>query len=234
MVRVKICGIRTVEAARAAVEAGADALGFVFAPSPRQVTPQEAERIIRQLPPFVSRVGVFVDTPRREALEIAGFCRLDVLQFHGAEPPDYCRDWQQQVIKGFRVRDGSVLEQMDRYEVAAFLLDAYVPGRAGGTGQRFDWDLARQAAVPGPAGCPPPHPDLRSGLKNTEHMGAVRRRIILAGGIAPDNVEQAIRQATPYAIDVSSGVETGGVKDPDKIRALLMEVRRLDDELDQN
>ncbi len=217
MVRVKICGIRTVEAARAAVEAGADALGFVFAPSPRQVTPQEAERIIRQLPPFVSRVGVFVDTPRREALEIAGFCRLDVLQFHGAEPPDYCRDWQQQVIKGFRVRDGSVLEQMDRYQVAAFLLDAYVPGRAGGTGQRFDWDLARQAAAPAKASA-----------------DRARRRIILAGGIAPANVEQAIRQAMPYAIDVSSGVETGGVKDPDKIRALLMEVRRLDDELDQN
>ncbi len=217
MVRVKICGIRTVEAARAAVEAGADALGFVFVPSPRQVTPQEAERIIRQLPPFVSRVGVFVDTPRREALEIAGFCRLDVLQFHGAEPPDYCRDWQQQVIKGFRVRDGSVLEQMDRYQVAAFLLDAYVPGRAGGTGQRFDWDLARQAAAPAKASA-----------------DRARRRIILAGGIAPANVEQAIRQAMPYAIDVSSGVETGGVKDPDKIRALLMEVRRLDDELDQN
>ena len=152
MVRVKICGIRTVEAARAAVEAGADALGFVFAPSPRQVTPQDAERIIRQLPPFVSRVGVFVNTPRREALEIAGFCRLDVLQFHGEEPPDYCRGWRQQVIKGFRVRDGSVLEQMDRYEVAAFLLDAYVPGRAGGTGQRFDWDLARQAAGPQTSG----------------------------------------------------------------------------------
>jgi phosphoribosylanthranilate isomerase len=208
MVRVKICGIRTVEAALAAVEAGAHALGFVFAPSPRRVTPQEAERIIRELSPFVSRVGVFVDAPRREALEIAGDCRLDVLQFHGGEAPDYCRGWQQQVIKAFRVRDGSVLEQMDRYEVAACLLDAYVPGRAGGTGQRFDWDLARQAGE--------------------------RRRIILAGGITPDNVEQAIRQARPYAIDVSSGVETGGVKDPDKIRALLMAVRRVNDELDQS
>jgi phosphoribosylanthranilate isomerase len=208
MVRVKICGIRTVEAALAAVEAGADALGFVFAPSPRRVTPQEAERIIRELPPFVSRVGVFVDAPRREALEIAGDCRLDVLQFHGGEAPDYCRGWQQQVVKAFRVRDGSVLEQMDRYEVAACLLDAYVPGRAGGTGQCFDWGLARQAAE--------------------------RRRIILAGGITPANVEQAIRQARPYAIDVSSGVETGGVKDPDKIRGLLMTVRRLNDEFDQS
>jgi phosphoribosylanthranilate isomerase len=208
MVRVKICGIRTVEAALAAVEAGADALGFVFAPSPRRVTPQEAERIIRELPPFVSRVGVFVDAPRREALEIAGDCRLDVLQFHGGEAPDYCRGWQQQVVKAFRVRDGSVLEQMDRYEVAACLLDTYVPGRAGGTGQCFDWGLARQAAE--------------------------RRRIILAGGITPANVEQAIRQARPYAIDVSSGVETGGVKDPDKIRGLLMTVRRLNDEFDQS
>ncbi len=209
MVRVKICGIRTPEAAQAAVDAGAHALGFVFAPSPRRVTPQEAERIIRELPPFVSKVGVFVDAPRREVLEIAGVCRLDALQFHGGEAPDYCRGWQQQVIKAFRLQDGSVLEQMDQYDVAACLLDAYVPGRAGGTGQRCDWDLARQAAAPG-------------------------RRIILAGGLTPDNVEQAIRQARPYAIDVSSGVETGGIKDPDKIRSLLMTVRRLNDEFDQS
>jgi phosphoribosylanthranilate isomerase len=219
MVRVKICGIRTLEAARAAVEAGAHALGFVFAPSPRQVTPQEAERIIRALPPFVSRVGVFVDAPRREVLEIAGVCRLDALQFHGGEAPDYCRGWQQQVIKAFRLRNGSVLEQMDRFEVEACLLDAYVPGQAGGTGQCCDWDLARQAAVPGSSGAGGRVPP---------------RRIILAGGLTPDNVEQAIRQARPYAIDVSSGVETGGVKDPDKIRALLKAVRRIDDELDQN
>ncbi|MGD0621269.1 MAG: phosphoribosylanthranilate isomerase [Thermacetogeniaceae bacterium] len=208
MARVKICGITTLDAALAAVEFGADALGFVFAPSPRRVTPQDAERIIRELPPFVSKVGVFVDAPRQEALEIAGDCRLDVLQFHGGEAPDYCRGWQQQVVKAFRVRDGSVLEQMGTYDVAACLLDAYVPGRAGGTGQRFDWDLARQAGE--------------------------RRRIILAGGITPDNVEQAVRQARPYAIDVSSGVETGGVKDTEKIRALLMTVRRLNYEFDQH
>jgi phosphoribosylanthranilate isomerase len=221
MVKVKICGIRTLDAALAAVEAGADALGFVFAPSPRRVTPQEAERIIKELPPFVSRVGVFVDAPRQETLEIAGFCRLDVLQFHGGEVPDYCRDWQQQVIKAFRVRDGSVLEQMDRYQVAACLLDAYVPGRAGGTGQRFDWGLARQAAVPA-----------KSSADRVQRTPG--RRIILAGGITPANVEQAIRQARPYAIDVSSGVETGGVKDPEKIRALLMIVRRLSDEFSQS
>ena len=164
MVRVKISGIRTLDAALAAVEAGAHALGFVFA-RPRRVTPQEAERIIRELPPFVSRVGVFVDVPRQEVLEIAGDCRLDVLQFHGGEAPDYCRGWRQQVIKAFRVRDGSVLEQMDRYDVDACLLDAYVPGRAGGTGQCFDWGLARQAVAPAKAsadraGRPSPHPEL--------------------------------------------------------------------------
>jgi phosphoribosylanthranilate isomerase len=219
MIRVKICGIRTLEAAQAAVEAGAHALGFVFAPSLRQVTPQEAERIIRELPPFVSRVGVFVDTPRQEVVEIARVCRLDALQFHGREAPDYCLGWQQQVIKAFRLRDGSVLEQMDRYQVDACLLDAYVPGQAGGTGQRCDWGLARQAAVPGSAG---------------SWRRAPLRRIILAGGLTPDNVEQAVRQARPCAIDVSSGVETGGVKDPDKIRALLRAVRRMENELDQN
>ena len=211
MVRVKICGIRTLDAAQAAVEAGAHALGFVFAPSPRRVTPQEAERIIRELPPFVSRVGVFVDAPRQEVLAVAGHCRLDVLQFHGGEGPDYCRGWRQQVVKAFAVRDRSVLEQMNRYQVTACLLDACVPGRAGGTGQCWDWDLARQSGA-----------------------GALRaRRIILAGGITPANVEQAVRQARPYAIDVSSGVETGGAKDPGKIRALLMAVRRVNDELDQ-
>lgn len=208
MVRVKICGIRTAEAALAAAEAGADALGFVFAPSPRRITPPEAERIIRELPPFVSKVGVFVDAPRREAQETAGVCRLDALQFHGEESPDYCRGWLQQVVKGFRVRDASVLEQLQRYDADAFLLDAYVPGMAGGAGQRFDWGLARQASR--------------------------RWRVILAGGITPDNVEQAIRQVRPHAVDVSSGVETGGVKDPEKIRALLMAVRRCNYELDQD
>jgi len=206
MVRVKICGIRTMEAALAAVEAGADALGFVFASSARQIEPGEAARIIEQLPPFISTVGVFVDAPRQQVQEIAETCRLDLLQFHGEEPPAYCRGWRQPVVKGFRVRDDSVLEQVSRYDVAACLLDAYVPGQAGGTGRSFNWELARQTG---------------SG-----------RCIILAGGITPENVEQAVSQARPYAIDVSSGVETGGVKDPVKIAALLKAVRRLNYELD--
>ncbi len=206
MVRVKICGIRTLEAALAAVDAGADALGFVFAPSPRRIEPGEAARIIERLPPFISTVGVFVDAPRQQAQEIAETCRLGLLQFHGEEPPAYCRGWRLPVVKGFRVRDNSVLEQVARYDVAACLLDAYVPGQAGGTGQSFNWELARQAG--------------------SGHY------IILAGGITPDNVEQAVSQARPYAIDVSSGVETGGVKDPVKIAALLRTVRRLNHELD--
>jgi phosphoribosylanthranilate isomerase len=225
MVRVKICGIGTVEVALAAVEAGAHALGFVFAPSPRQVAPREAERIVGTLPPFISKVGVFVDTPRREVAEIAEVCRLDVLQFHGRETPDYCRGWRQQVVKSFRVRDGSVLEQLDRYDVDACLLDAFVLGQAGGTGQCFDWSLIRQTAVPDPLVYAPAEALTRS---------ATSRRIILAGGITPDNVEQAIRQTMPYAIDVSSGVETSGIKDHDKIRALLTVVRRINYELDQN
>lgn len=206
MVRVKICGIRTLEAALAAMEAGADALGFVFAPSSRRIDPGEAARIIGQLPPFISTVGVFVNASRRQVQEIVETCRLDLLQFHGEEPPAYCRGWRQPVVKGFRVRDDSVLEQVARYDVAACLLDAYVPGQAGGTGRSFNWELARQAG---------------SG-----------RRIILAGGITPENVEQAVSRARPYAIDVSSGVETGGVKDPVKIAALLRVVRRLNHELD--
>jgi phosphoribosylanthranilate isomerase len=155
-------------------------------------------------------------------LEIALACRLDVLQFHGAESPDYCRGWQQRVVKGFCLRGLSALEQLDRYEVDAYLVDAFVPGLAGGTGQCCDWDLAYRAAVPGAVGGQVPCPE------------GARRRIILAGGITPENVAQAILRARPYAVDVSSGVETAGVKDPEKIRELLKRARRINDELEQS
>lgn len=205
MVRVKVCGITTLEAALTAVEAGADALGFVFAESPRRVDPEEARRIISQLPPFVGRVGVFVDADRREVSRIAHYCGLDVLQFHGDEAPEYCQGWRQPVVKAFRVRDGAFLQVLPRYRVAAYLLDTYVPGRNGGTGLCFNWEMARAARELGP--------------------------VILAGGIKPDNVGEAIRTVQPYAVDVSSGVETDGRKDPQKIRSLLAAVRRIEYEL---
>lgn len=205
MVRVKICGISTIEEALAAVNAGAHALGFVFAASPRQVTPVIVRRIVRELPPLISKVGVFVNASRETVAEIADYCHLDVLQFHGEETPEDCQGWRQPVIKAFRVKDRSFLKELPKYRVAAYLLDAFVPGKMGGTGTSFNWELAREAKRYGP--------------------------IILAGGIKRENVVQALRVVEPFAIDVSSGVETGGRKDPQKITSLMAEVRRVNDEL---
>lgn len=203
MVRVKICGITTLEEALAAVECGAHALGFVFAESPRRVDPVQVRRIVRKLPPFVCKVGVFVNARRDDVFRLAAYCGLDALQFHGEEGPEYCRGWRWPVIKAFRVRDRSFIEEITRYRVSACLLDAFVPGRRGGTGVSFNWQLAREAGGLG--------------------------RIVLAGGLSPANVEEAIRTVHPFAVDVSSGVETGGKKDPEKMRALLAAVRRADD-----
>lgn len=202
MTRVKICGIKSMEAAHAAVEAGAHALGFVFAPSSRRINPELAREIILTLPPFVSKVGVFVNEPRYSVEELGVFCKLDVLQFHGDESPEYCRRWSYQTLKAFAVGtdwDPAVLEQYT--EVNSFLLDTKVAGKQGGTGQTFDWTRAIEAKACG-------------------------KPLILAGGINPQNVRQAISQVHPYAVDVSSGVELNGEKDPELIRQLMSEIRR--------
>ncbi|KKM08820.1 N-(5'-phosphoribosyl)anthranilate isomerase [Clostridiales bacterium PH28_bin88] len=203
MVRVKICGIRTIEDAQVAVDAGAHALGFVFAASPRRVDPERAREIIVRLPPFVARVGVFVNQPRYEVQELASFCKLDVLQFHGEETPEYCKGYSQQVVKAFRVRDQVPLAEMRQYAgvADAYLLDAYHPDLRGGTGQAFKWELVRQAVFQKP--------------------------VILAGGLTPENITQAIQVVRPYAVDVSSGVEADNRKDPAKTREFLDAVRRV-------
>lgn len=198
-VKVKICGIRDVSTALAAVEAGADALGFVFAPSPRRVDREVARTICSSLPPFVSRVGVFVNAPAGLVEETAGYCGLDTLQLHGDETPEYCRSLKYKVIKAFRVRDTVSPEGIKRYNCSAVLLDAYVPGVPGGTGRCFDWSLARELASAGP--------------------------VILAGGLNPENVKQAVDTAGPYAVDVSGGVETGGNKDLEKIRLFIQRAK---------
>lgn len=200
MVRVKICGITTPEAARAAAEAGADAIGLVFAPSRRRVSVEQAKAIVAALPPFVSRVGVFVDEAPERIAAIVEACGLDAIQLHGEEPPEACRWWfPWKVIKAIRVRGLESLEGLARYQVDAFLLDSFVPGELGGTGRTFDWEIAKAAAS--------------------------RFRIILAGGLTPENVGDALDLVRPYGVDVSSGVETGGVKDPGKIRAFVARVR---------
>lgn len=209
MVRVKICGIKRLEDALAAVEAGADAIGLNFwRPGRRYVAPETARVIAGALPPFVARVGVFADEDAATISAIADLCGLDALQLHGTESPEFCRQFGRPVIKSIKVRGPHSLEDLGRYRVSAFLLDAHVPGEMGGTGRTFDWALAARAAAAGP--------------------------VILSGGLTPENVTAAIRAAAPYAVDVASGVETGGEKDPAKIRAFVarvqewntMEVRR--------
>ncbi len=201
-VRVKICGITSLADALAAVAAGADALGFVFYPqSPRAVEPSQAADIIRRLPPFVTTVGLFVNENRTRIEEVVRTCGLDLIQLHGDEPPDACRFFDRQVIKALRVRDASSLEDADRYEVAGLLLDAWSEKVYGGSGERFDWTLLQNFAG--------------------------RRPVILAGGLSPENVGEAIRTVRPYAVDVSSGVELEpGRKDPEKIRAFIAAVAK--------
>lgn len=180
MVRVKICGITCTEDALAAVRYGADALGFVFAPSPRQVTPQEARTIIHSLPPLVAKVGVFVNESADVIKNIRSFCGLDLIQLHGDESEAEAAQLGTGIIKALRVGD-DFLPRDDSYPTATLLLDTYCPGSRGGTARTFDWRVAT-----GPA---------------------KRRPIILAGGLTPDNVAQAVQTVRPYAVDVSSGVE---------------------------
>lgn len=209
MIRVKICGITNVDDALLAAEFGADALGFIFAESPRRVTPTIASEVIKKLPPFISKVGVFVDEDKEVVSEIAFACGLDTLQFHGREAPAYCARFREKgakVIKAVRVKNKESLEHLSRYSVDAFLLDTHVEGMPGGTGLTFDWELALQAREYGP--------------------------IILSGGLNPENVAEAIRTVRPVAVDVSSGVEKRtGKKDSDKLRVFFEEVWRASEEI---
>ena len=198
MARVKICGITNLEDALSAVEAGADALGFVFyAASPRHIFPEQATRIISQLPPFVQTVGLFVNEELNTVNEVADLCRLDLVQLHGDESADYCQQISRRVLKAFRVRSLTCLDPIKDYRVAGYLLDTFSPSFYGGTGTSFNWEIATEAVK--------------------RHQ-----RIILAGGLTPDNVTEAIRQVRPYGVDVSSGVEAGpGKKDRDKVREFI-------------
>jgi phosphoribosylanthranilate isomerase len=202
MVKVKICGITNLEDALTAIEAGADALGFVFYPlSPRHIFPELAAKIIRILPPFVQTVGLFVNEDLTTVNTIADQCGLDVIQLHGEETPGYCESVRRRVIKAFRVKDITTLDSLVQYHVASHLLDAWSPSALGGTGQTFNWEIAITAAA--------------------------LRPIILAGGLTPDNVAEAVRRVKPYAVDVSSGVECSpGRKDADKIRKFIIHARQ--------
>ena len=194
MVRVKICGITSARDARLAARLGADALGFNFwKGSVRYVKPERARAIIASLPPFITTVGVFVDADAEDVIRVAKAADLDAVQFHGDERPSIVHAvTRPRRIKAIRVRDESDIALCRRYRVEGYLLDSYVPNRRGGTGRTFKWELARSAKEFGP--------------------------IILAGGLTPDNVAEAIATVRPYAVDVASGVESEPGK---KDRALM-------------
>lgn len=204
-IKIKICGITNVQDALVAVEAGADALGFVFYDkSPRCIEPAVAKRIIAQLPPFVLPVGVFVNHDQETIRNIYNECGLAFAQLHGDESPAFCETLGRPVLRALRLRDrGSLLalaEYKGRMGVRGFVVDAFSSEAYGGTGQTVDWSLAREVAKAAP--------------------------ILLAGGLTPNNVHEAVRQVQPYGVDVSSGVEESpGEKDPEKIRAFTQAVR---------
>lgn len=200
--KVKICGITSVDDAEEAVEAGADAIGLMFYPgSPRYVTVEAAQKIERNLPAYIMRVGVFADAPAEDVFSAMHRCGLHLLQFHGNETPAFCTQFGIMTMKAFRIRDAASLQTIPQYETDAFLLDSYVPGVAGGTGETFNWELAVEA-------------------------GKFGKPIFLAGGLTPENVAGAVRAARPFGVDVSSGVEQSpGKKDPEKMRDFIAAVR---------
>jgi len=202
MVKVKICGITNLDDARLAVSAGADALGFIFVEgTPRCISHDRAASIIRELPPFVTSVGVFWDHPREHILSVSRTCGLTALQFHGDEPPSEVSHYGLKVIKTLKVATASDLDQIDRYKVDAFLLDSPAQWSEGERRPTLPWELVRSVAATVP--------------------------IILSAGLTPENVREAIQIASPYGVDVNSGVEAyPGKKDPDKVRRFISEARR--------
>ncbi len=198
--RVKICGITRLDDGLAAVRLGADALGFNFWPrSKRYLPPSDARAIVRRLPAFVTAVGIFVDPTREEVLRAADASGVAVAQLHGDEPPDFCASLPLPVLKGIRVADGHSLAQLASYEVQGFVLDAPSEGY-GGSGATFDWSLVAEAAKELP--------------------------IVLAGGLTPENVAEAVRAVRPWGVDVASGVESApGVKDHAKLALFIQRAK---------
>jgi len=197
-VTVKICGITSVEDAQAVEQAGADAVGLMFYEgSPRHIALEQAKAIVDSLSNTIVRVGVFVNSEEsfvRQAMEI---CTLNMLQFHGDETPEYCARFEVMTLKAIRVSDESSLKEMERYSADGFLLDAFSENSLGGTGETFNWELAKRATKSG-------------------------RPVFLAGGLTSENVAEAVKAVRPFAVDVSSGVESEpGKKDAAKVRAFV-------------
>ena len=206
MVRVKVCGITNTEDASMAVRLGVHVLGFIFAPSPRRISPENARKITDVLPPFVQTVGVFVDESMATIREIKRFCGLDLLQLHGGESPDFCSELMPHAVKAFRLKDRRSLPPIKSYKgrVRAVLLDTHVKGIRGGTGKCFDWNLALR-------------------VKELELP------LILSGGLGPLNIQRAIATVRPYGVDVNSGIELcPGKKNHVLMKALMESIRMTD------
>ena len=190
MIKIKVCGLTDPAEAKAVAEAGADAIGLVFAKSPRKIDPDRAREIVQNLPPMVQTVGVFVNESSEKIRQIIDYCGLDLVQLHGEETQETCKDLAPRAIKAWRIRTKADIQALLPYQkvVRAFLLDAWSPVAHGGTGKTFDWSIAIEAKK------------------------VLSRPIILAGGLKPENVAQAVKQVRPWGVDVSSGVENAPVK----------------------
>lgn len=199
--RIKICGLTRKQDVQTAVAEGADALGFVlYAPSPRSVTAEQAAELIQSVPAFVTTVALFVDESAQEIHRVLKICQFDLLQFHGDESPEFCRQFNRPYMKAIRVRsENDITIAVQNYpDAKALLLDAYVENLPGGTGQAFDWRLIPKLSIPW----------------------------VLAGGLNANNVADAIHQVQPFAVDISGGVEASkGIKDSKKIQEFIREVR---------
>lgn len=197
---VKICGIQTIETAKVAVDAGADLLGFVFANSNRRVTPKQAEAIAKRIPPHIKKVGVFVDETIENMTSIARQVGLDIIQLHGRESPSIASALPYPIIKAFPINE---LEHsmIHRFPYDYILIDSPSKKYRGGSGKTFNWELVQQLPVDS-------------------------NKLILAGGLTPENVHEAIEQVDPVGVDVSSGVETDGKKDSNKIKTFIKNVKR--------
>ena len=197
-VKVKICGITSAADGNIAAEAGADMIGLMFYDkSPRNISIATAKEISQAVPPYLMKVGVFVNPDEDLVMRAIGECGLSLLQFHGDETPEFCTQFGLMCMKAFRIRNAESLDGLAKYHTDAYLLDAYSAEARGGTGEKFNWDLAVEAQKFG-------------------------KPIFLAGGLTPENVADAVRKVRPFAVDVSSGVESApGKKDVAKVRAFI-------------
>lgn len=201
MTKIKICGITSMEEAQFVASLGPDAIGFVFAESKRRVKPELVKEIISTLPPFIQKVGVFVNEDIEKVRELYHTCGLSMVQLHGDESSDYCASLELPIIKALAVKNEAEVKRAAEYKVQAILLDTFMPGMPGGTGRCFSWELV------------------------TTYQGPP---LIVAGGLNAENVTEAIKLLKPYAVDVSSGVESNGKKDFQKVKDFIKNVRRLE------